>query len=94
MRFKITLITLSAAILFLIFSGASVFSAAKYTEADFINLRKYLLGIHASANGFDVNGNGTIDIIDLVKMRKKLAEQDNSSGQTPSQYELPFIPNF
>ena len=58
--------------------------ATTYTDNDFVRLRKYLIGFTDSDSGLDVNGDGEITIVDLVRMKKLMGTQGDN--------ELPFIP--
>ncbi len=101
MNIRQSVSALLAAVVLLVFAGTEALAATNYKADDLVNLKKYLLGFDVSADGLDVDGNGEINILDLVKMKKAIVSQssntdDNSSGSssshTSSDYELPLIP--
>lgn len=54
-------------------AGTSVFAAQKYTSDDLKGLARSLHGTAAMTEGQDVNGDGIVDVFDLISMRKSLS---------------------
>lgn len=67
-------------------------SASTYTSSDLCQMKKYLLGYSVSLKNFDVDGNGQINLCDLIRMKKIIVSENHQSGYDPAPNETPFIP--
>lgn len=79
---KKTIASAAAAVSAVAIAGTSVFAANKYTAKDLVDLSRSLLGEIDVTEEQDVDGNGVVDVFDLVAMRKTFLGTGEFSKQT------------